>query len=70
MTNVSIVDFTKKIIFQVHDCIEACNNKEEDAQFPVTKVLHLKIMEYLVSQDIDPWSFMTTYRVLISLGFK
>ena len=45
-----------------------CNDKDnEDAMFPTTKILHKKIQEI---EGIPKWSFTTSYRILLALGFR
>ena len=59
-----------ELIFKVHDYIEDCNDKVEGTVFPITRILHAEIQKYLGENNIEPWSFMTSYRVLIALGFR
>ena len=55
---------------KVHECFDDVNNKEEDAMYPTGRIIHHKFQDYLSTQGIQGWSFMTSYRVLIALGFR
>ena len=58
----------KIVNVQVHEYMVECNDKEnEDVMFPTTKILHKKIQEI---EGIPKWSFTTSYRILLALGFR
>ena len=47
--------------------IQECNEKKEGAVFPIMKNIHERIQKL---DGMPKWKFMTTYRIIVALGFK